>query len=276
MKNTSSSRLLVLVPLLSFLVGCSHAEPTHNAVASTNQAAAVAGVTPLAAADRSLIVTIDTSVTVDNVDDASSRLRAEVERAGGFIADSRTSGTDGQLTAHLELRVPAEQARSVRRTIRELGTVTDSTEKVEDVTEQRADLEARLRNARTQEKRLLQLMSERTSSISDLLAAEKEVARIRENIERLEAQELGMKSRSQLATVRVTLVPKNIPAWQTPGTSVVRAGKSGVEAAQALSVCLAMLMAAVGPTVLPILAIIAGIVFVLRRRRANATIAMVG
>lgn len=206
-------------------------------------------------------------MTVDRVDDATSRIRAAVERAGGFVSDQRTSGTEGEQTAQLELRVPADKAQGIRASLGDLGEVTSSSEKVEDVTEQRADLEARLRNARVQEKRLLEIMSGKASSIAELVEAEKELSRVRENIERLEAQERVMKSKIQLATVHVTLSTKSTAAWQTPGPSLARAGKAGLRGAAAIAVYSGMSIVTVAPTLVPIAAIVLGIVLAVRRRR---------
>jgi Domain of unknown function (DUF4349) len=280
MKTTARALpFLAFLALLSLVTGCHQAAPESQ---SSAPAAAVAagggdlGASQLAAADRSLIVTMDVSLTVENVERATASLRSSVEHAGGFVSDSRSSGTDGQRTAHLELRVPADKGRNIRTSLGDLGEVTSSSEKVEDVTEQRADIEARLRSARTQEKRLLDIMGAKASSIHELVETEKELARIRENIERLEAQEHVMKSRIQLATVHVTLVTRSIPAWQTPGPSILRAGKAGVQAAGAISVCAGMAMAAVGPTLLPILCVVLGIVVAVRRRRAKTLATLVG
>lgn len=282
--RTMSSRspmpiALVALLLLASLAGCANkAERPSVEQAAASPVAAVApgggavGTAPLAAADRSLIVTIHLSMTVDHVDDASAQIRSAVEQAGGFVSNATTAGTD-EPTAHLELRVPADKATTIRSSLTALGTVTHASETVEDVTEQRADIEARLHSARVQEKRLLEIMSNKTSSIHELVEAEKELARVRENVERLEAQERVMKSNIQLATVRVTLTTRTSPAWQTPGPSIARAGKAGVQAAAAIGVFVGMAAAAVGPTLLPLLAVIGVVVLIVRRRRAPGALA---
>lgn len=274
MKNTrSASVLLVLLVVLFCLAGCGRSAPgdaSRGPAAAAPVAAAgggQVGVAALPSSDRSLVVTMDVSLTVEHVDDAASRVRAAVERVGGFVADQHTSGTEGEQSARLELRVPADKARGVRLSLGDLGEITSSSEKVEDVTEQRADVEARLHSARIQEKRILEIMSGRASSIHELVEAEKELARVRENIERLEAQERVMKSKIQLATVHVTLSTKSAPAWQTPGPSLAHAGKAGVRGAAAIAVYAGMAFFAVAPTLLPLAAVIVGIVLVVRRRR---------
>jgi Domain of unknown function (DUF4349) len=270
---------LAVLALVVLVTGCHQATPeasSRSSAPAVAGGAADVGTTQLAAADRALIVTMDVSLTVESVEAASARLRTMVEQAGGFVSDSHSSGTEAQRVAHLELRVPADKATNIRASLGGLGEVTSATEKVEDVTEQRADIEARLRSARTQEKRLLEIMALKATSIHELVEAEKELARIRENIERLEAQEHVMKSKIQLATVRVSLSTRTVSAWQTPGLSILRAGKMGVQAAEAIGVCVGMALAAAGPTLLPIVCAIAGIVIIVRRRRATRMAALAG
>ena len=272
--------LLTVLTLVLVLAGCAKAAPESAALSAAPPVAASAGghvgAAPLAAADRSLVVTMDVAVTVERVDAAVARLRAAVEDAGGFVADSQASGSDDHATASLELRVPAGAARGVRAVLGQLGEVTSANEKVEDVTEQRADLEARLLSARIQEKRLLEIMAGKAASIQELVEAERELARVRENVERLEAQERVMRSKVALATVRVNLSTKSVAAWKTPGPSLARAGNAGVQAAAALAVYSAMAAAAIGPTLAPILAVLAAVVVVVRRRRAKALSVAVG
>ena len=255
----------IIVFLLLALAGCADKRAASASAPAEVAAAPALGGVP--ASDRSLVVTMDVSLTVEDVDAATARIRAAVEAAGGFIAEAQTGGSEGERTARLELRVPASRARGVRSSLGELGVVNSASEKVEDVTEQRADLEARLRNARVQEKRLLEILAGKTSSIADLVEAEKELSRVRENVERLEAQERVMKGKIELATIRVSLATRTVAAWQTPGTSLKAAASAGLRCAAALSVYGAIAFVMVAPIVLPVAAVVLAVFVLVRRRR---------
>jgi len=56
-------------------------------------------------------------------------------------------------------------------------------------------LEARLANARNTERRLTELLKERTGKLSDVLAVENEHARVRGEIERMEAEKRTCQTR---------------------------------------------------------------------------------
>jgi hypothetical protein len=67
------------------------------------------------------------------------------------------------------------------------------------------DLEARLANARNTERRLTDLLKERTGKLSDVLAVENEHARVRGEIERMEAERKNMSNQVSFATLNVTI-----------------------------------------------------------------------
>lgn len=225
-------------------------------------------------ADRALIVTVDTSIRVASVDEAAREIRAAVERSGGYISDSSVNGDGESRSGHLELRVPAKGVSSLRASFAKLGEVTSDSEKVEDVTESRADLKARLANARVQEKRILAIMGERAGSIAEVIAAEHELARVRETIERLEAQERAMDGKIAMATVRVSLSgPAAAAAWETPGPSLAKAARSGARGAAAIAVYGAMAFVTVAPTLLPIVGFGIVLYTILRRRRRDPALA---
>jgi len=268
--------------LLGAMTGCAKAEPPSSAATSA-PAAVMAGESTggqaaslVPAARRARIVTVDMALTVDKVDAAEAELRREVERVGGWVASGNTSGDDEGRRASLDVRVPAERLAAFRESARRLGQATSDSEKVEDVTEQRADVSARLRAARAQEKRVIELMSGKTSTLHEVIEAERELARVRENIERLEAQERNLEGNIAMATVRISISAHATQAWQTPGASITRAGRAGVKGALAAGVYAAMVLATVLPTVLPVAAVLAAIAFAVRRRKKAQAAALAG
>lgn len=232
-------------------------------------AAAQAGAS--AQATRALVVTIKTVVVTDDPDAVAARARAEVERAGGFVASATTRGSGADRSVELELKVPHAETRPLRVLLSDLGRIASDEEKSEDVTEQRADLNARLRNAQAQEKRTLELLAQRTGSLQDVLEAERELARIRETVERLDAQKRSLDGKVDLATVRLSVL-KTASEWQPPPeptalSRVLDAGGAGVKAAGTLLLFLAMAFAASAPILVPALLLASAIVYLVRRHR---------
>ena len=72
------------------------------------------------------------------------------------------------------------------------------------------DTDARLRNAKRMEDRLLEMLQKNTGKVSDLLQVEKELARVREQIEQMQGELKYYDALVQYATVTVTLAEKDL------------------------------------------------------------------
>ncbi len=261
--------VLFLVLLLALGSGC--ANRSHDAAATSSSAAEASGAVVTGKRDRA--ITVSTTLTVREVEVSTKTLREAAERAGGYVADAHISGADASRISQLDLRVPATSLPAFLATVAAAGETVSYSERAEDVTEQRADVKARLGNARAQEKRILELMSTKASTLGETIEAEKELARIRENIERLDAQERAVDGSIALATVHVSLGMRSIDAWRTPGQSIGRAAAAGLRGAAACAVYLAMALVAVAPTLLPIALLAFAVVVVFRRRAQHKRLA---
>jgi hypothetical protein len=276
--SPATVRPLVLGLVLALGVGAAGCQDRKSeaamAPAQRADAAAVSGGAAAPQADgskplsasRALKITTETTVASRDVMGTVEALRKAVAVAGGYVSDARTGGTSGRETADLEARVPVERLAAFREAVGASGDVVSESEKAEDVTEQRADLKARLRNARTQEKRLLDLLSDRTGSLADVIAAEKALSEVRDQIERLEAQDTVLEGQIALATVKLHVVPKGEPvAALSVGDRLIGAGRRGVDHAGSLLMGLVVGAATMGPS-LVVLALI-GLAFVLIARK---------
>jgi uncharacterized small protein (DUF1192 family) len=63
------------------------------------------------------------------------------------------------------------------------------------------DIDARLTNSRNTEKRLTEVLRTRTGDVSDVLEVEREIARVREEIERMDAERTHLARRVAYATI---------------------------------------------------------------------------
>src|SRR6202042_3587801 len=81
----------------------------------------------------------------------------------------------------------------------------------EEVTAQYMDLEARLGNARNTEQRLTDILRQRTGKLSDVLAVEESISRVRGEIEQMEAERKVLAKRVEFLTVQVHLAENYRP-----------------------------------------------------------------
>lgn len=146
-------------------------------------------------------------IEVDDFDAAVRRIIIIAEGAGGFVATSSYSQGQGTPQGSFVLRVPAPRFSGVLTALEELGRVRERRIGGQDVSEEFVDLQARVRNLERHEQRLLTFI-DRATKVSDLLAIEQELARVRGEIEALTGRLRVLGNQVELATIEVALRQK--------------------------------------------------------------------
>lgn len=214
-----------------------------------------------------LIRTGDASVEVDSLEPAVAALRALAAQAGGFVANTAFSGGRDQVReATLQLRIPAARFDEAHGALAVLGRVEWSNVMAQDVGEEYVDLTARAANARRLEDRLVELLARRTGKLDDVLAVERELARVREEIERHEGRLRFLRTRVATSTLSVRLhEPAPVIGGRGSGGVI---GEAFRQAWRNFVAAVAAVIAASG--VLVPLAVLAAIAWAVVRRRRKA------
>jgi Domain of unknown function (DUF4349) len=174
------------------------------------------------AGSRLIIRTGQASIEVDSLETAMAELRRIVQRAGGFVADaSIQSGRNQIRSATLELKVPAPRFDDLTEELRPLGRLQYVNVGAEDVSEEFVDLTARVANGRRLEERLIELLRTRTGRLQDVLSVERELARVRGEIERMEGRLRFLRTSAQLSALSVNLYEPAPLVASHPGRSVI-------------------------------------------------------
>lgn len=174
------------------------------------------------AAPSMLIRTGNASVEVDKLDPAMVRLRQLATQLGGYIANSSiTGGRDQVRSATFELKIPAAKYEQAVGALSGIGKVEAVNTQVDDVGEEYVDLSAREANAKRLEERLVNLLATRTGKLEDVLAVERELARVREEIERTEGRLRYLRTRSAMSTLSVTVHEPLPILGQNPGDNPI-------------------------------------------------------
>ena len=174
---------------------------------------------PVFNSERQVISQASLTVEVEDVGTAITELRAFVESVGGFI--EHVSTTDGPQPGRgsATIRVPAEQFNHTIDRIETFGEVLGQSLGQTDVTGDAIDLAAQLRSERSAEASLLKLL-DRAVSVSDVLTVERELGRVRANVERLQGQLDFIERSVALATITVTFALPPDPTASAPSASL--------------------------------------------------------
>jgi hypothetical protein len=182
---------------------------------------------------RIVIAKAAMSVEVGNLEKTVEQVRAITATAGGTISQlsysqgsggtpvtpqtSGSSAADQPSTAQLTLRVPASKLPEVERSVRALGNVLSQSAEESDVTQQHVDLVARIDNLKAEEVRLRSML-DKAKTVGEMLAVERELARVQGDIESMQAQLAYLDTQAAQATLTVAL--------SEPG-ALVRPGSGG-------------------------------------------------
>lgn len=165
-----------------------------------------------------LIRTGTATIEVDSLEQGIAQLRALAQRVGGLVGNtSISSGAEEARRASVELRIPSASFDRAVGGLAPIGRVEQVNISAEDVGEEYTDVTARVVNARRLESRLLDLLDRRTGRLEEVLNLERELARVREEIERYEGRLRYLRTRASISVLTVTL--------HEPGTVLGRPGE---------------------------------------------------
>jgi 4-amino-4-deoxy-L-arabinose transferase-like glycosyltransferase len=218
--------LLALLPVL-WLGACSRSAPEAASLVEPGEAMqesshALTTVQAQAALplERQLIRTVSLELQVESAASARSRVEALLAPTAGFIEALESTRYSGSQRVQLTLRVPKLQLDALLVQLRKLGSVQHESQAVEDVTRKYVDVEARLRNMGQTEQRLLALLQNTAGGLSDVLAVERELNRVREEHEVLTSELRALKEQVALSTLKLGLSqesdPEPPPSMWTP------------------------------------------------------------
>ena len=156
-----------------------------------------------------IIRTGQASIEVDSLERGIRAVRALAGRVGGYVANSSiAAGAEQTHTATLEIKIPATRFDDAINGLQPIGQLESVSVSAEDVGEEFVDVAARATNGRKLEQRLIDILGTRTGKLSDVLAVERELARVREDIERQEGRMRYLRTRASLSTLSVTVHEK--------------------------------------------------------------------
>jgi hypothetical protein len=143
------------------------------------------------------VTTPDVAAAQARAQRVAATLEAEIARAEVRQADEAT----------FVFRVPSKSLEPMMDSLALVGEVKDRTISAQDVTEAVVDAEARLVSLKASRDRLRQLL-ERATTVQDVMAVERELARVQGDIESLEARIAALRSQVTFAELSLQIKRK--------------------------------------------------------------------
>ena len=160
---------------------------------------------------RHVIRTGSIDLAVSNTRETIKEIRSIVKKADGIISSSYIYEIrEGQYGASLTLRIPEKLFDAVMEQLEAFGKATNIQTGLDDVTMQYVDLESRLNNQKAQEVRLIEIL-EMAETVEEVLEVERELYRIRGEIEVMTAQFTYLQDQVSYATINLSLEEEENP-----------------------------------------------------------------
>lgn len=223
-------------------------QPAGNSAQAGEPAAGSAAPTRLG---RQIIYTADMRLVVEEFSGIPEKVAALVKQHEGFIANSQLAGRSGSPRNGVwKIRVPVKGYGDFIESARSLGEVLSVSTDSQDVSEEYYDIDARIRNKQKEETRLLKHLEDNTGKLDEILAVEREISRVREELERMEGRLRVLKDLTALTTItlRIDEIKGYVPA-QTPTLArrVERAFTISIDAMRDVAEALLVAGAALAP-----------------------------
>ncbi|MSR32538.1 MAG: DUF4349 domain-containing protein [Gemmataceae bacterium] len=200
---------------------------------------------------RKIIYTATLEVIVKDFTEGRKKLLALLEAHKGYIAKSDIGSSTGfKRGGNWTFRIPVANFPAFLEEAAALGETLRNTSDALDVTEEFFDLEARLKNKRVEEERLIDHLKKSTGKLEDILACERELTRVRGEIEQAQGRLQKIDKLTTLTTITVTLterkdyVPPTAPGL---GTRISRVFGDSLEGLKEFGECMIIFLVAITP-----------------------------
>lgn len=173
---------------------------------------------------RKIISTSRIELITDHFTEDSNRIEGlitalKLPETGGFVSQREINGSTGSPRHGLwTVRLDLEKVDGFLNEASTVAQLIKAESGSNDVTDQYVDLSARVKNKQQEEARLLSHL-EKSVSLTDTLLLEKELSRVREEVERLQGQLNVLTSATDLATVHIRLQERSL--HQPPQTVTI-------------------------------------------------------
>lgn len=155
--------------------------------------------------EKKMIKNGNLTLRVENAEWSAGEIARIAQSMGGdvFSSDLADNGA-GIKSGTVTVKVPVARFDEAIKAFKPIAkAVLNESVSGQDVTAQYVDLEARLKNKHTEEEAFAAILSRQTDKIADVLAATRELARVRGEIEQLQAQMKYLESQTDMATITV-------------------------------------------------------------------------
>ena len=199
--------------------------------------------TRVSVSDAVIAHTAELQLTTKEFSRSRTSLEEILERHRGYAAKLRMVGKKTGSVLNATLRVPSTELGSTVSELKSLGDVEREEQSADEITQQRADLDARLTNAQNRLRRLQELLKKQTYPDGNVRELERQIGNASAEVTRLEAERQASEQRVIFANVFFTMREEVANQSESLGAQLRSAAATGFgEAMASLAGLLAFLI----------------------------------
>jgi hypothetical protein len=154
---------------------------------------------------RKIIYNAQVTLVVESVGSLEQELEKLCTESGGYIAEKTISGSAHEKRQGTwKVRIPSDRFNAFLASVGRLGEMQQNHIDSQDVTQEYYDLEARISNKQQEEKRLQKHLDDSTGKLEDILAVERELSRVRGEVEQMQGRLRYLANQTDLSTVTIS------------------------------------------------------------------------
>ncbi|HZK50397.1 MAG TPA: DUF4349 domain-containing protein [Actinomycetota bacterium] len=157
---------------------------------------------------------VELGVKRDTFDDAVREVYFLAQRLQGIV-QSTAIDDSGEGRGAVVIRIPSDRFEDALEELRDIGRIESQYVDTQDVTDEFVDLQSRIRNARSAERVLLNLMDQATT-IADTIRVQNQLERVQENIERMRGRLRVLDDQTSFSTLAIDVIEAGAPKEEDP------------------------------------------------------------
>ncbi len=213
---------ILLIPSLFILISCGPSAAEKNeapSVATTSKEASLAQLEADASKTASndilsidnpkLIKQAEMRMEVENLKEKTDAIKAIISSYKGYISSMNFNNTYSTSENSLIIKIPSDQFDlAIDGISKQAAYLESKTIRIDDVSEEYVDVEARIKTKLEVEQRYLDILRNKAKTVKDVLEAEEQLRLIREEIEAKQARLNVLKNQVAFSTLTLSVYEK--------------------------------------------------------------------
>lgn len=158
--------------------------------------------------DRKIVKTFNLNIIVKNVDKSTQELEELLKKYNGYIENFYSYEYENNKATNFTIKVPTNNISKFMKDIKKDGYIKNESFSATDFTEQYTDNENKLKNLYVRRDKLRTMMNKQAEKLADVIAVDRELSNVQNEIERLEKSNLKIQNKVDYSQINLTIEPE--------------------------------------------------------------------